>query len=336
MKKLWEITRTLLRRHWDWCLFGITLTSMTCWATWYLLPQSIEPRFRLALKYAQPEQEITLSELTAYITATSQRCAVLKREVKRLRGIRTASPEEKQLEDILSTATWSANTESHIQYTYNLLPESFDHEPRIFRPFTERQQRIIRFGEVIDAALSWRSKEGILTALVAESAQPTKVEGFYTDYRDMQLVVSRAAGGYQVRYGGAYGHSPKAYEYDFTASRVGDTLTGQARVMPEHLGIKEETIAIRFDRGFAEISGQDPLASGTLVKLADLRKSDQPLDNMIALGAGGSSRESWEARENFLRTEVVWNSQARPELLWHAYYIYQVSDEALGGPRRER
>jgi hypothetical protein len=57
---------------------------------------------------------------------------------------------------------------------------------------------------------------------------------------------------------------------------------------------------------------------------------------MIALGAGPSSLDEWEAREKFLRTEVVWTSEARPALFWHAYFIYQVSEEALGGPRQER
>ena len=337
MKKLWEISSALLRRHRDWCIFGITLIGLTCWGIWYLSPQVDEPRFRFEWSYNQPAQHVTLSELRDYISKASQRCEALKREVKALRAISTASPEEKQLEDILSAATWSANTESHIQYTYNLLPESFDHEPRIFRPFTERQQRIIRFGEVIDAALSLRSKEGILTALVAENAQPTKIEGFYTNYREMELVVGRTAEGYQVRLGGSYGNSHRAYGYEFMARREGDTLIGKAGILQGGEEPAEQvTLVIVFNRGIAHVKGGDPLGQGTLVKLADLRATGKPIDTDFTLGAGACSRDSWDGRLNFLRSEVTWVSEARPGLYWDAHFIYSTGDEVLGGSRANR
>ena len=337
MKKLWEIGGAFLRRYRDWCLFGVTFVGMTCWGAWYLSPQVDESRLRLEWKYDQPAQEFTLSELRDYIGATRQRCETLKIQAKVLRGITPDSPEEKQLDDILSTCTWSANTESHIQYTYNLLPDSFDHEPRIFRPFTERQQRIILFGEIIDTALSLRSNEGILTALVAESARPTKIEGYYTNYREMELVVGRTAEGYQVRLGGSYGNSNRAYGYEFMARREGDTLIGKAGVLQGGEEPAEQvTLVIEFKRGIAQVKGGEPLGQGTMVKLANLRATGKPIDTNFTLGAGACSLDEWEARKSFLRSEVTWISEARPAFFWDAHYVYHVGEEALGGPRRER
>lgn len=336
MKKTWDLGRHLQIR-WDWYLFGLTALCLLCWGSWYLSPLSAEPRFRLEWKEGQPAQEITLSELRDYISVTSRRCEGLKREVKSLRGIRPGSLAEKQFETLVATSSWNANTETFIQYTFNQRVNPDDRQEPRFVPFTERQQRIIQFGDVLDAAYSLRSNEGLLTALVAASAAPTNIDGYYTNYRDMELLVNRTAQGYQVRMGGAYGLSLKSYGYDFTASsRIGETLTAQARLMPEHLAEEAETVVIRFDRGIAEISGQSPFARGTMVKVANLRSPGYPLDPMVALGAGPCSPDEWEARANFLRSDVVWTSEARPALFWHAYYIYQVSDEALGGPRRER
>jgi len=336
MKKTWDLGRHLQIR-WDWYLFGLTALCLLCWGSWYLSPLSAEPRFRLEWKEGQPAQEITLSELRDYISVTSRRCEGLKREVKSLRGIRPGSLAEKQFETLVATSSWNANTETFIQYTFNQRVNPDDRQEPRFVPFTERQQRIIQFGDVLDAAYSLRSNEGLLTALVAASAAPTNIDGYYTNYRDMELLVNRTAQGYQVRMGGAYGLSLKSYGYDFTASsRIGETLTAQARLMPEHLAEEAETVVIRFDRGIAEISGQSPFARGTMVKVANLRSPGYPLDPMVALGAGPCSPDEWEARANFLRSDVVWTSEARPALFWHAYYIYQVSDEALGGPRRKR
>jgi hypothetical protein len=335
MKKTWDLGRHLQIR-WDWYLFGLTALCLLCWGSWYLSPLSSEPRFRLEWKEGQPAQEITLGELRDYISVTSRRCEELKREVKSLRGIRPGSLAEKQFETLVATSSWNANTETFIQYTFNQRVNPDDRQEPRFVPFTERQQRIIQFGDVLDAAYSLRSNEGLLTALVAASAAPTNIDGYYTNYRDMELLVNGTAQGYQVRMGGAYGLSLKSYGYDFTASRIGETLTAQARLMPEHLAEEAETVVIRFDRGIAEISGQSPFARGTMVKVANLRSPGYPLDPMVALGAGPCSPDEWEARANFLRSDVVWTSEARPALFWHAYYIYQVSDEALGGPRRKR
>jgi len=337
MKKLWEISSTLLRRYRDWCAFGITFVGMACWGAWYLSPQSDEPRLRLEWEYDQPTQEFTLSELRDFIGSTSQRCEALKREAKGLRGITPGSPEEKQIKDLLATSTWSANTESYILYTYNPLPGSPNHEEQRFLPFSERQQRIIQFGEVIDTALSLRSNEGLLTALVASSTRPTKIEGYYTNYREMELVVARTTEGYQVRLGGCYGNSHRAYGYDFVARREGDTLIGKAGLMQGGEEPAEKvTLVIEFNRGIAEVKGEDTLGRGTLVKLADLRANGKPLGADFALGAGACSPDEWEGRSNFLRSDVTWASKARPAFCWDAYYIYCVGEEALGGRRRER
>ena len=337
MKKLWEICGTLLRRHRDWCLFGIIFVGMACWGAWYLSPKADRLCFRLSWEPDGPHQEFTVSELDDYTAKTAQRCEALKCEAKELRGITAGSPEDKQLGDMLATATWSANTESHIQYTYNLLPDSFDHEPRIFRPFTERQRRIIQFAEVIDVAHSLRSKEGLLTALVASSVRPTKIEGYYTNYREMELVVARTAEGYQVRLGGCYGNSRRSYGYDFVARREGDTLIGKASLMRGLEEPAEEvTLVIEFNRGIAEVKGQDAFGQGTLVKLADLRANGKPLGTDFTLGAGGCSPDAWEGRRSFLRNEVTWTSEARPAFFWDAHYVYHVAEEALGGPLRGR
>jgi len=335
MSKLWDKSRTFLRRYQDWCLFVITVLGMTCWGMWYLAPKSDELRLRLAWVVDGPSQEFTLAELNDYIAETARRCEALKREAKELRGISAGTPEEKQLEDTLATATWYSNTESHIQYTYNLLPDSFDHEPRIFRPFTGHQRHIIQFAEMIDVAHSVRSKEGLLTALVASSARATEIEGYYTNYREMELVVARTAEGYHVRIGGCYGNSRRPYGYDFVARRVGDTLMGKASLMQ---GLEEPaekvTLVIEFDRGIAELKGEDAFGRGTLVKLADLRANGKPLDTDFALGAGGCSPDQWEGRRSFLRNEVTWLSEARPAFFWDAHYVYRVADEALSGPLR--
>ena len=337
MSKLWDKSRTFLRRYQDWCLFVITVLGMTCWGMWYLAPKSDELRLRLAWVVDGPSQEFTLAELNDYIAETARRCEALKREAKELRGISAGTPEEKQLEDMLATATWYSNTESHIQYTYNLLPDSFDHEPRIFRPFTGHQRHIIQFAEMIDVAHSVRSKEGMLTALVASSGRATEIEGYYTNYREMELVVARTAEGYHVRIGGCYGNSRRPYGYDFVARRVGDTLMGKASLMQ---GLEEPaekvTLVIEFDRGIAELKGEDAFGRGTLVKLADLRANGKPLDTDFALGAGGCSPDQWEGRRSFLRNEVTWLSEARPAFFWNAHYVYRVAEEALNGPLRGR
>jgi hypothetical protein len=238
---------------------------------------------------------------------------------------------------MLATATWSADTESHIQYTYNLLPDTFDHEPRIFRPFTGRQRHIIHFAESIDLAHSVRSKEGLLTALVASSIRPTKIEGYYTNYREMELVVARTAEGYQVRLGACYGNSRRAYGYDFVARREGDTLIGKAGVLQGGEEPAEQvTLVIDFKSGIAQVKSGDPLGQGTLVKLADLRANGKPLGTDFALGAGGCSPDAWEGRRSFLRNEVTWTSEARPAFFWDAHYAYRVAEEALSGPLRGR
>jgi hypothetical protein len=335
MKKLWEISGAFLGRRWDWCLFVMTFVGMACWGAWYLTPKDDRLCFRLSWEPDGPHQEFTYGELHDYLDKTARRCEALKREAKELRGITAGTPEEKQLEDMLATAFWSANMETHIQYTYNRVPDSFDHEPRIFRPFTGRQRHIIQFAEVIDVAHSVRSREGLLMALVASSTGPTKIEGFYSNYREMELVVSRISEGYHVRIGGCYGNSRRAYGYDFVARRVGDTLTGKASLMR---GLEEpsETVSlvIEFNRGIAELKGEDAFGRGTLVKLADLRTNGKPLGTDFALGAGGSSPDEWEGRRSFLRDEVTWLSEARPAFFWDAHYAYRVAEEALNGPLR--
>jgi hypothetical protein len=306
---------------------------------WYLAPKSDELRLRLAWEHYGSPQEFTLGELHEYITETTRRCQALKREAKELRGITSGSQEEKQLEDMLATATWSANTESHIQYTYNLWGggHRLEHGEQAFFNFTPRQRRIIQFGEMIDVAHSLRSKEGLLTALVASSARPTKIEGFYTNYREMELVVARTSEGYHVRIGGCYGNSRRSYGYDFVARRVGDTLMGKASLMR---GLEEpsETVSlvIEFNRGIAELKGEDAFGRGALVKLADLRADGNPLGTDFTLGAGGSSPDAWETRRSFLSNEVTWLSEARPAFFWDAHYVYHVAEEALGGPLRGR
>lgn len=337
MKKLWEISGAFLRRYRDWCAFGAVFVGMTCWGAWYLSPKDDRLCFRLSWEPDGPHQEFTVSELHDYTAETARRCSALRRQVKELRGITAGSPEDKQLEDMLVTATWSADTESHIQYTYNRLPDSFDHEPRIFRPFTGRQRHIIQFAEFIDLAHSVRSKEGILTALVASSVRPTKIEGYYTNYREMELVVARTAEGYQVRLGGCYGNSRRSYGYDFVARREGDTLIGKAGLMQGgEEPAAQVTLVIDFNSGIAQVKGGDPLGQGTLVKLADLRANGKPLGMDFALGAGGSSPDAWEGRRSFLRNEVTWTSEARPAFFWDAHYAYRVAEEALGGPLRGR
>lgn len=335
MKKLWEISGAFLRRHRDWCAFGAVFVGMACWGAWYLSPETDDPSFRFEWNYEQPDQHVTLSELREYIIKTTQRCEALKQEVKALRGIRPGSPEEKQLEDILSTSTLFTNTEFYIRYTFNFLPGS--PEGQSFRPLTDRQQRIIQFGEVIDAALSLRAKAGALTALFAESAHPAKIEGFYTNYREMELVVARTAEGYQVRLGGSYGNSRRAYGYDFVARREGDTLIGKAGVLQGGEQPAEQvTLVIEFKRGIAQVKGGDPLGQGTLVKLADLRAIGKPVDTDFNLGAGACSPDEWEGRRSFLRNEVTWTSEARPAFFWDAHYAYHLAEEALSGPLRGR
>jgi len=337
MIKLWDKSRAFLGRRWDWCLFVITFVGMACWGAWYLSPIDDRLCFRLSWGPDGQPQEFSYGEFDDYAAKTAQRCEALKREAKELRGINAGTPEEKQLEDMLATATWSANTESHIQYTYNLLPDSFDHEPRVFRPFTGHQRQIIQFGEMIDVAHSGHSKEGLLTALVASSTRPTKIEGYYTNYREMELVVARTADGYQVRLGGCYGNSRRAYGYDFVARREGDTLIGKAGLMQGGEEPAEKvTLVIEFNRGIAEVKGEDALGRGTLVKLADLRANGKPLGTDFALGAGACSPDEWEGRRSFLRNEVTWLSEARPAFFWDAHYVYQVAEEALGGPLRGR
>jgi hypothetical protein len=335
MKKLWEMSGAFLRRHWDWCLFVITFVGMACWGAWYLTPKDDRLCFRLSWGPDGPHQEFTCFELHEYTDKTARRCDALKRELKELRGITSDSPEESQLEDLLATSSWSANMETYIQYTYNLLPDSFDHEPRIFRPLTGHQRHIIQFAETIGVAHSVRSKEAILTALVASSPRPTKIEGYYTNYREMELVIARTTDGYHVKIGGCYGNSRRPYGYDFVARRVGDTLMGKANLIR---GIEESarkvTLVIEFNRGIAELKGEDAFGRGTLVKLADLRANGKPLGTDFALGAGGSSPDEWEGRRSFLRDEVTWLSEARPAFFWDAHYAYRVAEEALNGPLR--
>ena len=339
MKKLWEISGAFLRRHRDWCAFVITFVGMACWGAWYLSPKDDRLCFRLSWEPDGPHQEFTVRELHDYIAETARRCEALRRQVKELRGITAGSPEDKQLEDMLATATWSADTESHIQYNYYLWDGGHqpEHGEQAFFNFSPRQRRIIQFGELIDTAHSLRSKEGLLTALVASSDEPTKIEGYYTNYREKELVVARTAEGYQVRLGGCYGNSLRAYGYDFVARREGDTLIGKAGLM--HGGeepAEQVTLVIEFKSGIAEVKGGDPLGQGTLVKLADLRANGKPLGTDFALGAGGSSPDAWEGRRSFLRNEVTWTSEARPAFFWDAHYAYRVAEEALGGPLRGR
>lgn len=339
MKKLWEISGAFLRRHRDWCLFVITVLGMTCWGMWYLAPKSDELRLRLAWEHDGPPREFTLGELHDYIAETTRRCEALKREAKELRGITSGSPEEKQLEDMLATATWSANTESHIQYTYNLWGggHQTEHGEQAFFNFSPSQRRIIQFGELIDTAHSLHSKEGLLTALVGSSDEPTKIEGYYTNYREMELVVARTAEGYQVRLGGCYGNSRRAYGYDFVARREGDTIIGKAGILQGGEEPAEQvTLVIEFKRGVAQVKGGDPLGQGTLVKLADLRATGKPIDTDFNLGAGACSLDEWEGRRSFLRNEVKWTSGARPAFFWDAHYVYRVGEDALGGPLRGR
>ena len=337
MKKLWERSGAFLRRHLDWCAFGLTFVGMACWGAWYLSPKADRLCFRLSWEPDGPHQEFTVIELDDYTAETARRCEALRRQAMELRGITAGSPEDKQLGDMLAIAAWHADTESHIQYTYNLLTYSFDHEPRIFRPLTGRQRQIIQFAQVIDVAHSLRSKEGLLTALVASSVRPTKIEGYYSNYREMELVVARTAEGHQVRLGGCYGNSRRAYGYDFVARREGDTLIGKAGLMQGGEEPEEQvTLVIVFNRGIAQVKRGDGLGVGTLVKLADLRSAGKPINTDFALGAGGCSPDAWEGRRSFLRNEVKWTSEARPAFFWDAHYVYRVAEEALSGPLRGR
>ena len=336
MKKLWARWFSFGVARWDWCLFGLTAIGLGLWASWYLSPESTGPRLRLVWQYDQPPQGFTIQELRSASAMAKLKCTQLESEVVSRRGIRPGSPAAKQLQELLSTATWHAETETFIQYHFNQRRNPADEYDPFFVPFTDRQKQIIQWSELIDEAYSTRSREQLLTALAVASGRPTQLEGFYSNYRDMELLVSRLADGYQVRIGGSYGLSPQAYGYEFIATRNGDVLTGEARLLPEHLSEKPETIVIRFDRGIAEISGQGQFARGTLVRLADLRQAGQRLDDMVALGAGPCSPDEWSAREKFLRSEVVWTSSARPGFFWDAYYLYEVCDEALGGPHQER
>lgn len=336
MKKLWARWFSFGVARWDWCLFGLTAIGLGLWASWYLSPESTGPRLRLVWQYDQPPQGFTIQELRSASAMAKLKCTQLESEVVSRRGIRPGSPAAKQLQELLSTARWHAEIEVFIKHTFNQRRNPADEYDPFFVPFTERQKQIIQWSELIDEAYSWRSHEQLLTALDVASGRPTQLEGFYSNCRDMEVLVSRTAEGYQVRIGGCYGLSPHAYGYDFTATRNGDVLTGQARLMPEHLSEKPETVVLRFDRGVIEVSDKLMFSQRTLVKLADLRLAGQRLDDMVALGAGPCSSDEWSAREKFLRSEVVWTSSARPGFFWDAYYLYGVCDEALGGPRQER
>ena len=336
MKKLWARWFSFGVARWDWCLFGLTAIGLGLWASWYLSPELTGPRLRLVWQYDQPPQEFTIQELRSASAMAKLKCTQLESEVVSRRGIRPGSPAAKQLQELLSTARWHAEIEVVIKHTFNQRRNPADEYDPFFVPFTDRQKQIIQWSQLIDEAYSWRSHEQLLTALAVASERPTQLEGFYSNHRDMEVLVSRTAEGYQVRIGGCYGLSPHAYGYDFTATRNGDVLTGQARLMPEHLSEKPETVVLRFDRGVIEVSDKLMFSQRTLVKLADLRLAGQRLDDMVALGAGPCSSDEWSAREKFLRSEVVWTSSARPGFFWDAYYLYGVCDEALGGPRQER
>jgi hypothetical protein len=119
------------------------------------------------------------------------------------------------------------------------------------------------------------------------------------------------------------------------ARREGDTLIGKAGLMQGGEEPAEKvTLVIEFNRGIAEVKGEDALGRGTLVKLADLRTNGKPLGTDFALGAGACSPDEWEGRRSFLRNEVRWLSDARPAFFWDAHYAYRVAEEALNGPLR--
>jgi len=337
MNKQWARWISFGVARWDWCLFGLTALGLGLWASWCLSPQPTGPRLRLVWQYDQPPQEFTIPELRAATGAMRITCHELESEVARLRGIRPGSPAAKQLQALLGEAIRPFEMEKYIRYEFNQRRNPAAPYDPFFAPFTERQKRIIQFSEDLEVAYNLKRQERQLTALVAVSRRPTPLEGLYCDFRDMEVLVARTAAGYQVRIGGSYGSYPHAYEYEFTATRNGDVLTGEARLQPEHLSEKPVTIVIRFDRGIIEVSDRTMFSRRTLVKLADLRHPSQPLNGMVPLGPGPCSNDQWTAREEFLQADVAWTSSVRPGFsLMLAPSFYEVCDEALGGPRQER
>jgi len=337
MKKLLDISRAFLGKHQEWRVFGITFIAITCWGGWHLSREPDDLRFHIGWDFNKPDQPITLSVLSEYISANSHRIETLKREVIALRGISPASPEEKQLEAILSRFYGFPNTESFIKYRINRFTDPAHRQEESFRHLTKRQQRIIQLSGVIHDAHTLRSKEWILTALAAESAHPTKIEGLYTDYSSQELLVRRTTEGYQVKLGGGFGYLHRSYGYEFMARREGDTLIGKANQMydydePE----KQITFVIKFNRGIAEVKSDSMFGNNPLVKLGDLRATGVPSENYIHLGSGACSVDTWDQRESFLRNDVIWNSEARPRFSPYDEYLYFAIDKALGGPRTDR
>ena len=326
-----------LRRYWDWGLFAAVSLGLAAWAGWYLSPEPEGPSFSLGWDADDPAAKVPLGEVKAYIAAAPARVERLEQEVRTLRFIRKGDPADRQLQEILGRAVSEAETEVFIRQWFQPHRRAFSLEedpPPL--PLTPRQLRIVALGKVLDEARTLRAHEALLQALVADSKGPQNIEGYYTDCQVSELWVARVPEGVRVEFGSAFGFSRRFHGYDGILRKEGNVFKGElVQMMPDEQRCK---FTMRFDRGIVTLQGDEGFRfCATLVKFADYRFPGHHPDGGIHVGGSATSRCSWEARERFLRDEVVWVSPARPGFVSYPEATYHMCDEALrGGVSLER
>jgi hypothetical protein len=328
---------SVFRRHGDWGLFVAVSLGLAAWAAWYLSPEPEGPALRMGWDFDAPTATVRLGELKGYIAEATPRIKRLEEEVRTLRGIRKDDPADRQLREILGRAVSESSAEAYILHAFrprrNVFPPEEDSPPV---PLTPRQHRIVALAQIVDQAWTLRAHEALLQALAADSQGAQDIAGYYTDCQVSEMWVTRVPEGVRVEFGSAFGFSKRSYGYDGILRKEGNVFKGElVQMMPEEQRLR---FAMRFDRGIVTLQGDTGFRPcETLVKFADYRFPGHHPDGAIQVGGSASSRCSWEARERFLRDEVVWVSPARPSFVTFPEGTYYICDEALrGGVSLER
>lgn len=317
-----------LRLHGDWILFLATAVGVAAWAVWFWQQPPAERRLSIVLDETSPALELTLSELARHNARMEGRCAALLSEVKALRGVRPGTPEAKRLDELVRRVGHGSFVEEHLR-TWVLR----DHESRL----DAYHAQLVELSSKVDAAKCRRHVESLLQALKAATTDPTDVEGFYTNLWSHEMIIRKSGDQYTVTVSGGYWPSYNASWLNFSGRPQAGVMTAHY-LEPDLSDTEYVDCTVQFDRGLAVVTAEGPwrtvCVSGAYVKIASLKPYQSEVAGSPALGAAGSSMDSWLARKELVEKGLVWTSEGRTALCPYPEETIETCEKFLGTYRK--
>ncbi len=320
-----------LGRHWGWALFVGTAIGVVLWAAWFWRQPPPGRLLSIAVDETSPNLELTLAELDRHNARMETRCASMLAEVKALRGVRPGTAEAKHLDQFVELVGQGTLVEPYLRMWVLR-----DHES----PLQPYHAELVELGAKVDEAKCRRHVESLLQALAAATTAPADLEGFYTNLWSHEMIVRKEGDRYSVTVCGGYWPTYNTSSLHFTGRPQAGVITVRYKEDDQSDADTDNIdCTVRFDRGLAIVTASGPMrtvcVSGPYVKIATLKAYRSEYDAAPALGATGSPRDAWLARQELMAKGLAWTSEGRTALCpWPAETI--ATCEKFLGTYRER